>query len=52
MDRKRFGGLLMLTAALLCTAGCSLLEPEGTGVERELLCQFRAGSRYAVSGTQ
>ena len=52
MDRKRFGGLLMLTAALLCTAGCSLLEPEGTGVERELLCQFRAGSRYAVSGNQ
>ena len=42
---------MALTAAvLLCAAGCSRLEPETTGVERELLCQFRSGCRYLTGG--
>lgn len=51
MSWKRVVGPLALAAVvLLGTAGCSLLKPETPGVERELLCRFRSGSRCLTVG--
>ena len=52
MNRKNFIWMLVITASLLGMTGCSLPETEESGVERELLCQFREGCRYVTNGEQ
>lgn len=52
MQKKIFIRLWVLAFSLLCMTGCSLPEPEETGTERELLCQFREERRFITNGSQ
>ncbi|MCM1134496.1 MAG: SGNH/GDSL hydrolase family protein [Clostridium sp.] len=52
MNRKIFVGLMAIASVLICMTGCSLPESKESSAERELLCQFRSGSRYVTDGGQ